>query len=321
MNEERLELEVPSMLHRVRIDKTISTLTGISRAEVAGLIASTRVQLNSCSVSSPSHLVSVGDRIAIRIANKENSGLAPDENLEIDVLFEDSQVVVVNKPAGLVVHPGSGNEAVTLAHGLLARFPDIGELVTRGVFEPGRPGIVHRLDKDTSGLIVVARTHEAYESLVGQLASRQVKRLYKCLVWGRPGPREGIIDAPIGRSQTNRKKFSIVSSGKEAITKFRVIKTYNPGSIEVTLLECELQTGRTHQIRVHVQSIGVPVVGDQVYGGRVTKKRDPDGIFTGLDRQFLHASQLSFDHPGTGEPMSFSKDIPEDLDRVLRALG
>jgi 23S rRNA pseudouridine1911/1915/1917 synthase len=215
-------------------------------------------------------------------------------------------VIVVDKPQALVVHPGAGNARGTMAAGLLARYPELA-----GVGEPDRPGIVHRLDKGTSGLLVVARTPAAYDSLVGQLSSRTVERRYLALVWGVPEPATGLVDAPIGRSKRDPTRMAVSSSGREARTRYEVLQPFTQ-PIEAALIECRLETGRTHQIRVHLAAIEHPIVGDPRYRGKRASFATP--------RTFLHAHALAFDHPATGERVSFSSPLPEDLTEVLARL-
>jgi 23S rRNA pseudouridine1911/1915/1917 synthase len=230
----------------------------------------------------------------------------PDAGVDIDVRFADGEVVVVAKPAGLVVHPGAGNATGTLVNGLLARFPGI-----EAVGDPTRPGIVHRLDRDTSGLLAVARSAAAYESLVGQLAARTVERVYAVLVWGRLSSRRGLIDAPIARSGARRTRMAVRDAGKPARTEYQVVEEFELP--RCSLLECRLETGRTHQIRVHLAAIGHPVVGDGTYGG--SRDQIPS------TRSFLHAGTLGFDHPVTGERLRFEEPLPPDLRLVLDHLA
>jgi 23S rRNA pseudouridine1911/1915/1917 synthase len=214
---------------------------------------------------------------------------------------------VVDKPPGLVVHPGAGNTTGTLVHGLLARYPEIA-----AVGDPARPGIVHRLDKETSGLLAVARTDAAYTSLVGQLASRQAGRSYDALVWGTVAVSTGTVDAPVGRSGRDPTKMTVSERGRPAVTHYRVEERFTD-PVEVTRLRCRLETGRTHQIRVHLQAIGHPVVGDDRYRGARTSFPVP--------RLFLHATELTFLHPTTGDELTFTSRLPEDLQAVRARLS
>jgi 23S rRNA pseudouridine1911/1915/1917 synthase len=224
----------------------------------------------------------------------------------VDVVYEDADVLVVDKPPGLVVHPGAGQSAGTLVNGLLARHPELA-----GVGEAHRPGIVHRLDRDTSGLLVVALTPTAYTTLVGALGDRRVERRYSALVWGVPEAPRGVIDAPIGRSPRQPTRQAVVAGGRPARTRYEVRARYDLPA-ELALLRCRLETGRTHQIRVHLASIGHPVVGDRDYGGG----RDALDV----PRPFLHAEHLAFEHPATGAPMAIDAPLPADLATVLTGL-
>jgi 23S rRNA pseudouridine1911/1915/1917 synthase len=223
-----------------------------------------------------------------------------DPGVPFEVRWEDEWVAVVAKPPGVVVHPGTGQESQTLVHGLLARYPQIEDVGDRM-----RPGIVHRLDRDTSGLMVVALRQEAYETLVEALAARRVTREYLALVWGHPEPARGVVDAPVGRSERNRTRMAVTPSGREARTAYHVVESFE----RTSLLELSLETGRTHQIRVHLAAIGHHVVGDPVYGGN-------RGVST-AQRPFLHARRLRFDHPVTGEAVDVSEPLPDDLERAL----
>jgi 23S rRNA pseudouridine1911/1915/1917 synthase len=214
-------------------------------------------------------------------------------------------VLVVAKPAGLVVHPGAGHPDGTLVNGLLAHYPEIAD-----VGDPARPGIVHRLDRDTSGLLVVARTEAAYDGLVAMLAAHDVERRYDALVWGVPDAPRGVIDAPIGRSVRRPTRMSVREGGRVARTAYEVVESFREP--EVTRLECRLETGRTHQIRVHLQAIGHPVVGDPAYGGQ---RRAVD-----LGRPFLHAGGLAFRHPVTGTPVSVEEPLAPELAALLDQL-
>jgi 23S rRNA pseudouridine1911/1915/1917 synthase len=225
----------------------------------------------------------------------------------MDVVYVDDDVIVVNKEAGVVVHPGAGNQSGTMVNFLLAGYPDIA-----GVGDPMRPGLVHRLDAGTTGLIVVARTEQAYESLVEQLSSRSVTRVYSVLVWGNPISLNGVIDAPIGRDQRDPTRMAVVVDGRASRTHYAVQQSFHDPK-DAALVECRLETGRTHQIRVHLASIGHPVVGDATYGG----------VRAGLraGRPMLHAKELAFDHPRTGERRTFTTPIPQDFSALLAILS
>ncbi|MCB0193357.1 MAG: RluA family pseudouridine synthase, partial [Anaerolineae bacterium] len=221
---------------------------------------------------------------------------------------EDADLIVVNKPAGLVVHPAQGHHSGTLVNALLARYPELIEIAAHNTGSAKRPGIVHRLDQDTSGLIVVARTLEALQHLQKQFKARTVEKIYLALVHGHPETPEGVIDVPLGRDPRHRQKFAPRSDGKSARTRFRVLESFD----EYSLLEIGLETGRTHQIRVHLAWLGCPVVGDTVYGRRRNR--------LGLKRHFLHAWRLCFQHPRTDEPLQFEAALDEELQGILANL-
>jgi 23S rRNA pseudouridine1911/1915/1917 synthase len=295
---------VPDELNGERVDRAVALVTGWSRADVQTLIEAGDVLVGGEPVAKSRRLES-GEVIALLARPTPTAPPGP-EPVEIDVQHADDDIIVVVKPAGVVVHPGAGHEHGTLVSGLLQRFP---ELV--GVGDRFRPGIVHRLDRDTSGLLVVARSPRAYESLVAQLTSRTVERCYDALVWGVPSARRGVVDAPIGRSPTRRTRMAIRSEGRAARTAYVVERTWTTPL--VALIECRLETGRTHQVRVHLAAIGHPVVGDAVYRG----VRDS----LPLHRPFLHARVLAFDHPATGERLRFEAPLPPDLAAVVERLG
>jgi 23S rRNA pseudouridine1911/1915/1917 synthase len=230
-----------------------------------------------------------------------------DPAVTVTVVYEDDDVVVVDKAPGLVVHPGSGNPSGTLVHGLVHRYPEMS-----GVGEPMRPGLVHRLDADTSGLLVVARTSEAYSTLVTQMASHSVDRQYDALVWGEFETPAGRVDAPVGRSRRHPTRMAVTADGRSAVTDYTVEQTFHQ-PVVVSRLRCRLLTGRTHQIRVHLSGIGHPVVGDPLYSGIRESLVVP--------RLWLHATHLGFEHPVTGEHCEFDSPLPDDLAAVLDELA
>jgi 23S rRNA pseudouridine1911/1915/1917 synthase len=264
------------------------------------------VTVNGEAVSSRTLRLVEGDELELEMPAAQTPTLAPDPSVVFDVVYADADVAVVDKPAGLVVHPGAGTPDGTLVNGLLDRYPEI-----ETVGEAGRPGIVHRLDRGTSGLLVVARSPAAYEGLVAALADHRVERGYVALVWGSLDTRAGMVDAPIGRSVRVPTKMAVSARGKPARTRYAVRKAYHD-PVEVSLVGCELETGRTHQIRVHLAAIGHPVVGDDRYGGGRPSLPVP--------RPFLHAERLVFAHPVTGERLEFSSPLPADLSSVLDGL-
>jgi len=295
---------MPAALDGERVDRVVALLTGCSRAEAAALIAAGEVHVGGAQVGKPSQRVVEGDLVEI-LADpvRPSEELEADPTVEFEVLHEDGDLLVIDKPAGLVVHPGAGHRGSTLVHGLLARFPEL-----RDVGQPERPGLVHRLDRGTSGLMVVARTNDAYEELVHQLSTHAVERVYTALVWRHPEHPQGVVDAPIGRSRRDPLRMTIAIDGRPSRTHYHVDRTFTE-PVESSLLTCELETGRTHQIRVHLSSIGHAVIGDDLYGG--IRHSLP------TTRPFLHARELRFVHPGTAEEVSFSSPLPEDLASLL----
>jgi 23S rRNA pseudouridine1911/1915/1917 synthase len=285
-----------------RLDKTIAAASPeLSRAAVQRLIKEALVTVNG-QTSKPSYRVEAGDAILVQVPDEPPSDIQPEE-IPLDVIYEDAQLMAVNKPAGMVVHPAHGHRSGTLVNAILARNPE-----TRDVGGPERAGIVHRLDKETSGLILVAKTERTHSALQRLFKRRNVKKTYLALVEEHPSPRQGLIDAPIGRDKRNRKRMAIVRSGRVARTTYRVVETFK----EHSLVELEPETGRTHQIRVHLAWLGYPVVGDQVYGYRRQRLL--------RHRHFLHAYQLELTHPVTTETLSLTAPLPKDLADVLRRL-
>lgn len=272
------------------------------------LIRSGGVFVNGTPVISPSYEVSPNDDVHVRLPESipEDVTLRP-EAIDLDIVFEDEHLLVVDKPAGLAVHPGAGRTDGTLANALIHRFPNISQ-----VGDPERPGIVHRLDADTSGLMVVARTPSARASLSEAIRTRSVDRRYVALVAGRPRHSAAVIEAPIRRDAGNPTRQAVNPSGRPARTRYRITQTFGQGARSVSLLELKLETGRMHQIRVHLQSIGHPVVGDETYGARIR--------LPGLTRQFLHAYRLAFTHPSSGEMLRFESPLPDDLSNALKSV-
>jgi 23S rRNA pseudouridine1911/1915/1917 synthase len=287
-----------------RVDKYIAEhLPDLSRSLVQRLIREGRVTVNGAETKA-SYRVEGGDEIIVRVPPPEATELEP-EPIPLDVVYEDEDLIVINKPAGLVVHPSHGHRKSTLVNAILAHCPDLA-----GINGTLRPGIVHRLDKDTSGLIIVAKNDAAQQSLQRQFKRREVKKTYLALVEGRLEPERGLIEAPVGRDPHHRKRMAVVArGGREARTEYRVLETL----ADHTLVEVHPLTGRTHQVRVHFASLGHPLVGDPVYGFRRQR--------LGLGRQFLHAWKLGFHLPSSGRPIDLTAKLPHDLRRVLEQLG
>ena len=302
-----------------RLDQWLARrLPELSRMRVQALIAAGRALVDGRAVKA-AHRVQAGERVEVAIPPPPRDGLEP-EAVPLRVVFEDAHVLVVDKPAGMVTHPGAGRIDGTLAAAALAHAPEIA-----GVGSARRPGIVHRLDKGTSGLIVLAKTQAAYDGLTAQLAGRTVSRRYLALAQGALRRAEGVVDAPIGRDPRSRIRMAIVPEGrgKRAVTHYRVLERFGRGALAVTLLECGLETGRTHQIRVHVASLGHPLLGDDTYRGRrPAPAGDPvlADLVSELGGVALHAAGLAFTHPVTGAPMSFACPSPDRIERILSHL-
>ncbi len=311
---------VPATLDGERVDRVIALVTGQSRRAASALIAAGGVRVAGRPVVSRHVHVVAGMRLELEIAAAaDGSGLEPAEpgSVPFTVVYEDPDVIVVDKPAGVVVHPGAGRRTGTLAAGLLARYPDLAEAAREGAGGPLRPGIVHRLDKDTSGLLVVARNPRAWQALAAQLSSRTMGRVYETLVLGRLGSDEGTVDAPIGRSVRDRTRMAVSATGREARTRYRVLSRF-AAPVEATLAEVTLESGRTHQIRVHLAAIGHPVAGDSRYGGTLAPAVR---AAIGLERPFLHAGRLRLVHPTTGEEREWVAPLPDNLAAVLTRLS
>ncbi|MCU1493480.1 MAG: pseudouridine synthase, RluA family, partial [Acidimicrobiaceae bacterium] len=302
---------VPSSLDGERVDRVVAMLTGLPRAEVARLVDEGGVRVQGHAVTSRHRRVVTGELLEIRLPEPsapERLDTAGAGVIALDVVYEDAAIVVVDKPPGLVVHPGAGHHDDTLAGALVMRYPDLIAAAEAGAGEPLRPGIVHRLDKDTSGLLVVARTPEAFRSLVAQLADRSMGRTYRALALGTLSSEEGVIEAPVGRSERDPTRMAVTTRGREARTRYRVLQRFTE-PVDATLLEVHLDTGRTHQIRVHLAAIGHPVVGDARYGGRRRGVAAP--------RPFLHAERLRLVHPTSGAVLEWAAPLPSDLVGVL----
>lgn len=302
----------------------------ISRTRVKALVEEGRVSVDGAPARAVSVKVAAGTTVSVDIPPAAPA--APEaENIPLNVVYEDDQLIVIDKPAGLVVHPAAGHESGTLVNALIAH---CGESLS-GVGGVRRPGIVHRLDKDTSGLLVVAKTDRAHRKLAALFAdhgrSMPFLREYLAIVWGAPDRKTGFVDAAIGRHQTQREKMTVVhgDKGKEAITHWRVLETFGAdknGKPVASLIACQLETGRTHQIRVHMAHIGHPLVGDPVYatGFRTKEKLLPEtarAAIAALGRQALHAARLEFPHPVSGDELAFESPAPADFGKVLAALA
>jgi 23S rRNA pseudouridine1911/1915/1917 synthase len=308
-----------------RLDRALAAALGdLSRSRIKALIEAgcvTAVETGA-TVTDVSLRVKAGQTFAVFVPDA-----APAEPeaqaLPLTILYEDTDIIVIDKPAGLVVHPAPGNPDHTLVNALIAH---CGASLT-GIGGVRRPGIVHRLDKDTSGLMVVAKSALAHADLTAQFAARSVERVYRAVVWGVPAPRHGEIRGAIGRDRVNRKKMAVLSSGgKQALTKYAVVSVLGPREgQQFSVVECRLGTGRTHQVRVHLAYIGHPLVGDRVYGGRGRASRAADGSARGLARKFprqaLDAYRLAFDHPRTHQRIKFTKALAADINALINSLN
>ncbi|URJ44692.1 RluA family pseudouridine synthase [Paenibacillus polymyxa] len=299
---ESLEWTADSGDAKTRIDKYIAEeMKEVSRSQIQMWIGNGRVLVNGTAIKA-NYKLAEGDRIVLSVPEPESVDIVP-ENIPLDVVYEDSDVIVINKQRGLVVHPAPGHSSGTLVNALMYHCHDLS-----GINGELRPGIVHRIDKDTSGLLMAAKNDQAHASLAAQLKDHSVTRKYIALVHGHLSHDQGTVDAPIGRDSGDRKLFTVTErNSKHAVTHFLVIERLG----DYTLLELQLETGRTHQIRVHMKFIGHPLVGDPMYGRSKGVR---------MDGQALHAAELGFKHPSTGEYMEFSRPIPPDMEDVLASL-
>lgn len=300
---ERIELDVDA--DGIRVDRFLAERTQLSRSAIQRLAREGHITANGTAVD-PSHKVRAGEHLVVAaVAPQEPLSLAA-EDIPIDILFEDDDVIVVNKPAGLVVHPAYGHHSGTLVNAVAGR---VGAATGR---EAGRPGIVHRLDKDTSGVMVVAKNDTAHLALSRQLQAKKFGKEYLALVWGDPGERPVVIDAPIERDTADRRRMVVRQTGREALTRFERVATYGGGDARASLLHLRPETGRTHQLRVHLAFARLPIVGDPVYG----RTHDPSD----LTRQWLHAWRLTIRLPHAGE-RTFTAPVPPELRAAVAALG
>jgi 23S rRNA pseudouridine1911/1915/1917 synthase len=301
-----------------RLDRALAAaLPTLTRSRVKALIESRRVALaDGTTVEEPSRKVKTGDRFVVDVPEPE-AATPQAQAIDLEILYEDTDLLVLNKPAGLVVHPAPGNPDNTLVNALLAH---CGASLS-GIGGVRRPGIVHRLDKDTSGVMVVAKNDATHQTLSRLFAAHDLTRIYKALVWGAPKTRTGTIDAAIGRHPIDRKRMSVrQTSGRRAVTEYWLEKRFGPPLKPLaSLVAAKLETGRTHQVRVHLAHIGCPVIGDPVYGRRRNSPA-PESL-NSFGRQALHAAVLEFRHPGTGKVMRFASELPQDMARLVAELN
>src|SRR5438034_3835778 len=311
-----------------RLDRVLAhRVAELSRSRHKALILAGRVAIDGATIRDPGHRVNAGGRIRLELPPAQETAVAP-EAIPLKVLFEDGELIVIDKPAGLVVHPAAGKPSGTLANALLAH---CGESLS-GVGGVKRPGIVHRLDKDTSGLLVAAKTDRAHRALSRQFAAggrgKALRRAYLAFVWGVPERPRGSIDKPIGRHPHAREKMAVRAGGRAAVTHWEVLERYGgrDGAPVASLIACRLESGRTHQIRVHLAAIGHPLLGDEVYGGGFKTKANQLGeeakaALEALGRQALHAYLLAVEHPSQGTNLEFRSELPDDLLRLRHSLG
>ena len=293
----------------------------LSRSRIKKLIQMKKVKINNDTTISCSKKLKEGDIVKISIINTPEDTILP-KNIKINIIYEDNDILLVNKPSGLTVHPGAGNKNNTLVNGLIYLYKNRLSNINGKV----RPGIVHRLDKDTSGLLVIAKNNEAHINLASQFSSRKIKREYIALVWGKLRPQNGRIETLLTRSKKNRKIMEIgITKGRKAVTNYKTLEIFeNEKTPTFSLIKCKLETGRTHQIRVHMSYKGNNILGDKKYKKKFKKFKNIDedlnNKILNLDRQFLHAKQLGFDHPRIGERLEFSSNIPIELNDILKKL-
>ena len=305
-----------------RIDQVVAKqYPKISRSKVSKIIKTELLKLNGQILKDPSHKVKSGDQIEFENLKEETINLIP-KKMDLNIIFEDQDIIIIDKPIGMVVHPGAGNYEDTMVNGLIYHCKNN----LSGMNGEDRPGIVHRIDKDTSGLLVVAKNDQAHAFIAKQFEEHSIKRSYLVFVYGILRPLHGKIETLIGRNKTNRQKMSAdVIRGKDAITNYETLEVFKGNKIpDISLVKCILETGRTHQIRVHMSHKGNPILGDQTYGKKIKKIRGIDQefeeILKSLKRQALHAHTLGFIHPTTNEEVLFASELPDDLNKLKNRL-
>ena len=320
--EKNINFIVEENENNLRVDVLINKREElISRTRIKNLILKEKLKLNNEIIKSPSKKVLTGDRLILSIPEPEEASLKP-YNFKLEIIYEDEDLLVINKPAGIIMHPGAGNYDKTIVNALMYYNKD--SLSTIG--DELRPGIIHRIDKNTSGLVVIAKNNESHENLSKQFSSHTITRVYQLLIWGKLRPSTGKIDTFLTRSSKNRQLMEVSSSkGKRAITNYKTIEVFeNDKTPTLSLVECKLETGRTHQIRVHMTHSGNSIVGDDKYKKKYKRLKNIDigleSLISKLNRQFLHAKTLGFIHPKTNEEMVFSSILPQELNNLLKML-
>ena len=318
-----INLIVDSKSQNLRIDQYISNNEkDLSRTRVKNLILNKKLKINNIIIENPSKKTKNGDIVSLEIIHPNKTSLKP-YNYKLDIIYEDSDLIIINKPAGISMHPGAGNYDKTLVNALMnydsKNLSNIGDEL--------RPGIVHRIDKDTSGLIVVAKNNISHEKLSKQFSEHKIKRVYQLLIWGKLRPQNGKIDTLIKRSSKNRQLMEVNTlRGKRAITNYKTIKVFESNKVPTfSFIECKLETGRTHQIRVHMSYKGNCILGDKKYKKKIKKIKNInpklEEAIMSLERQFLHAKLLGFVHPTSGKKLEFNSNLPQDLENILKKLG
>ena len=308
--------------NNLRVDVLINKRQeSISRTRIKNLILKEKLKVNNEIIQSPSKRIITGDRLSLHIPEPEVVSLKP-YDFKLEIIYEDEDLLIINKPAGIIMHPGAGNYDKTVVNALMHYNKD--SLSTIG--DELRPGIVHRIDKNTSGLVVIAKNNETHENLSAQFSKHTITRVYQLLIWGKLRPSKGKIDTFLTRSSKNRQLMEVSNSkGKQAITNYKTIEVFeNDKTPTLSLVECKLETGRTHQIRVHMTYMGNSIVGDDKYKKKYKKLKNIDikleSLISKLNRQFLHAKTLGFVHPKTNEEMIFSSILPQELSNLLKML-
>ena len=320
--EKNINFIVEENENNLRVDVLINKREKlISRTRIKNLILKEKLKLNDEIIKNPSKKVLTGDKLSLNIPEPQAASLKP-YDFKLDIVHEDNDLLVINKPAGIIMHPGAGNYDKTIVNALMHY--DENSLSTIG--DELRPGIVHRIDKNTSGLVVIAKNNETHENLSKQFSDHTITRVYQLLIWGKLRPSAGRIETHITRSSKNRQLMEVSNfKGKKAITNYKTLEIFeNQKTPTLSLVECKLETGRTHQIRVHMTYMGNSIVGDEKYKKRYKKLKNVDvgleNLISKLKRQFLHAKTLGFVHPKTNEDMIFSSNLPKELNNLLKML-
>tara|TARA_E500000331_G_scaffold340941_1_gene372787 strand:+ start:20 stop:1000 length:981 start_codon:yes stop_codon:yes gene_type:complete len=320
--EKKINLIVREIDKNLRVDVFINKKEkNISRTRIKNLILDQRLRLNNKVTVDPSKKISAGDILELIIPQPKKASLKPFK-YKLDIIYEDEDLIVLNKPAGIVMHPGAGNLDNTIVNALINY--DKNSLSNIG--DELRPGIVHRIDKNTSGLVVIAKNNQTHENLSNQFSKHSIKRVYQLLIWGKVRPTKGKVETLISRSSSNRQMMEVsIKKGKKAITNYETVEIFeNKNTPTLSLLECKLETGRTHQIRVHINYLGSSIVGDDKYKKKFKKikniEKDLEKLLVNLNRQFLHAKTLGFFHPRKKKEMIFSSILPQELEIILKKL-